>query len=170
MGGQAVQPNGLMQYVIPIAVIAIVFLIRGRQMTRMRRLKLEQLWIVPAIYLVIVAAVFATTPPTAKGWLAAVVALAVGAVLGWQRGRLMAIHVDPETHSLSQRASPLAMLFLFAIVLVRMAAQSEGRAMHLDVQLVTDAALALALGNFAVTRLEMYLRGKRLLAAVRANR
>ncbi len=169
MGGQAVQPTGLAQYIIPIAVIAVVFLIRGRQMTRMRKLKLEQLWIVPALYLAIVAVTFVMVPPTATGWLVAVVALAVGAALGWQRGRMMAIHVDPETHDLSQRASPLAMLFLFAIVLVRQAAQTEGRAMHLDVQLVTDAALALALGNFAMTRLEMYLRGKRLLAAARAG-
>lgn len=169
MHAQAGQPGGLMQYVIPIAIIAVVFLIRGRQMTRMRRLKLERLWIVPAIYLAIVAVTFTMVPPTAKGWLVSIAALAIGAGLGWQRGRLMAIHVDPETHMLSQRASPLAMLFLFAIVLVRMAAQSEGRALHLDVQLVTDAALALALGNFAMTRLEMYLRGTRLLAAAKAN-
>ncbi len=112
---------------------------------------------------------FALTPTPATGWLVSVAALAVGAALGWQRGRMMAIHVDPETHTLSQRASPLAMLFLFAIVLVKMAAQSEGRSMHLDVALVTDAALSLALGTFAVTRLEMYLRGKRLLAAARAG-
>ncbi len=158
-----------MQYVIPIAIIAVVFLIRGRQMTRMRRLTLERLWIVPAVYLAIVVVPFALTPATATGWLVSVAALAVGAALGWQRGRMMAIHVDPETRTLSQRASPLAMLFLFAIVLVKMAAQSEGRSMHLDVALVTDAALSLALGTFAVTRLEMYLRGKRLLAAARAG-
>ena len=169
MGGGADQPHGLMQYLIPIAVFAVVFAIRGRQMTRMRRLKLEQLWIVPAIYFAIVAVTFALTPPTAKGWLVSILALLAGAALGWQRGRLIAIHVDPDTHMLNQRASPMAMLFIFAIVLVKMAAQGEGRAMHLDVALVTDAALALALGNFAMTRLEMYLRGTRLLAAARAG-
>ena len=168
MGGQAGQPGGLMQYAVPIAIIAVVFVIRGRQMTRMRRLKLEQLWIVPAIYFAIVAVTFVLTPPTAKGWLISIAALVVGAAIGWARGRLIAIHVDPETHTLNQRASPLAMLFIFAIVLVKMAAQGEGHAMHLDLPLVTDAALALALGNFATTRLEMYLRGSRLLAAARA--
>ena len=169
MGVETVQPHGLMQYVIPIAIIAVVFVIRGRQMTRMRRLKLEHLWIVPAVYLVVVAVMFTLTPPSAKGWLVSILALAVGAAIGWQRGRLIGIHVDPETHTLSQRASPLAMLFIFAIVLVKMAAQGGGRAMHLDVALVTDAALALALGNFAMTRLEMYLRGTRLLMAARAG-
>ena len=169
MGGETVQPHGLMQYAIPIAVIAVVFLIRGRQMTRMRRLKLEQLWIVPAIYFVVVATTFALTPPTAKGWLVSIVAFAAGSAIGWMRGRLIAIHVDPQTHTLNQRASPLAMLFIFGIVLVKMAAQGGGHAMHLDVALVTDAALALALGNFATTRLEMYLRGSRLLAVARAG-
>ncbi|WP_375395828.1 DUF1453 domain-containing protein, partial [uncultured Sphingomonas sp.] len=116
MGGQAVQPSGLMQYVIPIAVIAIVFLIRGRQMTRMRRLKLEQLWIVPAIYLVIVAILFVSMPPRPVGWLIALAGVVIGAAIGWQRGRMMTIHVDPETHAINQKASPLAMVLLFAIV------------------------------------------------------
>lgn len=167
MDGQAVQPSGLMHYAIPVVVIAVVFLVRGRRMTRMRRLTLERLWIVPALYLAIVVVAFAAKPPTATGWRASILALAIGAAIGWQRGRLIAIHVDPETHALNQRASPLAMLFILAIVLVKMAAQGEGRAMHLDVALATDAALALALGTFAATRLEVYLRGTRLLAAAR---
>ena len=167
MGGQAGQPGGLMQYVVPIAIIAVVFLLRGRRMMRMRPLKLEQLWIVPALYLVITVVVFSFKLPSPTGWLVALLALAVGAGIGWYRGKLTAIHVDPETHALNQRASPLAMLFLLAIILVKSAAQGEGRTMHLDVSLVTDAALALALGMFTVSRVEMYLRGKRLLVAAR---
>ncbi|MGN6278761.1 MAG: DUF1453 domain-containing protein [Sphingomonas sp.] len=121
----------------------------------------------PAIYLAIVVATFVATPPSAAGWGVAVIALVVGGALGWQRGRMMAIHVDPETHALSQKGSPMAILFLFAIIAIKLAAQSEGKALHFDVALITDAALALALGMFAMTRVEMYLRAKRMLAQAR---
>ncbi|HEX4695509.1 CcdC protein domain-containing protein [Sphingomonas sp.] len=160
---QVVQPNGVLQYVIPVVVIAIVFTLRARRMTRMRPLRLNQLWIVPAIYLAIVAATFVATPPGRSAWIAAAVALIVGAAIGWQRGRLMQIHVDPETHALSQKGSPLAVLFLLGIILIKTVAQGEGRSLGFDVALVTDAALALALGMFAMTRVEMYLRAKRML-------
>ena len=170
MGGQAVQPNGIVQYLIPIAVFVVIFSLRARRMSQMRPLKLERLWVVPAIYLAIVAANFAAKPPTLKAWIASAVALLVGAALGWQRGRMMQIHVDPETHALNQKGSPWAILFLMAIVLIKMAVQGEGRAMGFDVMLVTDAALAFALGMFTTTRVEMYLRAKRLLDEAGATR
>jgi hypothetical protein len=168
MHGQVVQPNGIMQYVIPIAVFIVIFALRARRMSQMRPLKIERLWIVPAIYLAIVAASFVARPPTLLAWAAALVALAVGAGIGWQRGRMMQIHVDPETHALNQKGSPWAILFLLAIIGIKTAAQGEGHALGFDVVLVTDAALALALGMFAATRLEMYLRAKRLLEEARA--
>jgi hypothetical protein len=167
MHGEVVQPTGWLQYAIPIVVLAVVFGFRARQMSRMRRLKLGQLWIVPAIYLALTIALFVATPPHGPGWAAVAAALIAGAALGWQRGRMMAIHVDPETHALSQRGSPLAILFLLAIVIIKMVAQNEGKALHVNVALLTDAALALALGMFAATRIEMYLRAKRLLAEAR---
>jgi len=170
MGGQVVQPTGIVQYLIPIAVFVVIFALRARRMSQMRPLKLERLWIVPAIYLVIVVANFIARPPTLMAWFAAAVALLAGAALGWQRGRMMQIHVDPQTHALNQKGSPWAILFLMAIVLVKMAVQGEGRAMGVDVMLVTDAALAFALGMFATTRVEMYLRAKRLLEEARASR
>lgn len=163
MSAQVVQPGGLLQYLLPVAIFAVIFAFRIRRMSRERPLKLEQLWIVPAIYLVLVAVTFATTPPHPLGWALSVVALAVGGALGWQRGKAMRITVDPATHRLNHRASPLAMLILVALVGVRMALRVEGSRLHLDAVLVTDVMLAFALGLFAATRAEMYLRGRRLL-------
>ncbi|MBN8808545.1 MAG: DUF1453 family protein [Sphingomonas sp.] len=168
MHGQVVQPTGLLQYLIPIVVIGIVFSLRARSMMRVRPLRLNQMWIVPAIYLAIVVANFVAQPPSAQGWIVAAVALAIGAAIGWQRGRMMQIHVDPDTHALSQKGSPLAILFLLAIILVKSFAQNEGRSLGFDVMLVTDGALALALGTFTMTRVEMYLRAKRMLEEARA--
>jgi hypothetical protein len=170
VGGQVVQPTGIVQYLIPIAVFIVIFALRARRMSQMRPLRLERLWMVPAIYLVIVAANFIARPPTLAAWIASAVALLIGTALGWQRGRMMQIHVDPQTHALNQKGSPWAILFLMAIVLIKMAVQGEGRSLGFDVMLVTDAALAFALGMFTTTRVEMYLRAKRLLDEAGATR
>ncbi len=74
------------------------------------------------------------------------------------------------THSLNQKASPLGMLILLVLVGAKMVARTGGQAAHLDVASLTDALLGLALGTFAAMRVEMYLRGKRLLDATRAGR
>jgi len=114
-----------MQYVIPVAVIAVVMALRWRRMSRARPLKIETLWVVPAIYLVIVGFVFVQAPPAAMGWLWSALALIVGVGAGWYRGRTMRITVDPETHTLNQKASPAAFLFLIVLVVARRAAREE---------------------------------------------
>jgi hypothetical protein len=163
-----VQPAGLMQYVIPIVIAIVVLAFRARRMTQMRPLKIERLWIVPALYLVIVAMLFAKAPPSPLGWLISGAALLVGAGLGWQRGKTMEIHVDPETHALNQKASMAAVAFILVLFVVKFGAQAGGGTLHMNVAILTDALAALALGMFSMTRLEMYLRAKRLLAAAQA--
>lgn len=158
------QPGGLLQLFLPLAIFAVVFAFRMRGMARERPLKLERLWIVPAIYLALVAVTFAATPPTPSGWAVAFAALVIGAAIGWQRGKTMRITLDPATHRLSQKASPLAMLLLVAIVGIRAVLRTEGARFGFDAMLLTDALLAFALGLFAATRAEMFLRGKRILA------
>jgi NAD/NADP transhydrogenase beta subunit len=162
---QNVQPHGVLSYLIPLIVFAVIFSFRARRMTRERPLKLGRLWLVPAIYLVIVVASFSARPPTPVAWLLAIVALVIGAAIGWQRGRMMAITVDPGTGTLRQKGSPVAALFLFAIIGIKLLAERGGAAAGFDAQLVTDIALAFGLGMFTTTRIEMYLRAKRLLAA-----
>jgi len=172
MGGQAVQPYGWLQYLIPLVVIGVVFTIRWKRMSQDRPLKLERLWIVPAIHLVLAVALLATAPPAPWVWGLCALALAGGAALGWQRGRMMRITVDPETHRLNHRSSPAAFLFVLAIVVVRQGMRNEtvDRALGLDAMAVTDVAICLVLGLFAAQRLEMFLRGRRMLAeAVRGG-
>jgi hypothetical protein len=167
MHAQVVQPTGIAQYLIPIAVFAVIFAFRARRMSQLRPLKLEQLWIVPAIYLVVVIASFVATPPTPLGWVAALAGLVAGAGLGWWRGKTVAIHVDPATHRLHQKTSPLGLLILLVLVGAKVVARSGGQAAHLDVASLTDALLGLALGTFTAMRVEMLLRGRRLLAGAR---
>ncbi|MEP9361099.1 DUF1453 domain-containing protein [Sphingomonas sp. KR3-1] len=161
-------PNPFIQYAITGVVIALVLFLRMRRMSQMRPLKLEQLWIVPAVYAVLVALLFTRGLPSPLGWAVCAVALAVGCALGWQRGRLMHIAVDPETHRLNQKASMAGLLFIVVLIALKMGAQVEGSALHFDLALVTQAFGMLALGTFTMMRVEMYLRGRRLLEEARA--
>jgi len=159
-------------FVIPL--VALALLVRLRRMAKARPLKLEMLWITPVIFTGLAALTLSQYPPTGFDIVWLLVALALGGVLGWYRGRAMTITVDPETHVLNQQASPWAMLFLIALIAVRVGLRTmligEASALHLSVALITDAFMALAVGLFGVQRLEMWLRGRRLLAEAKASR
>ena len=155
---------------ITIGIIVIVLLLRMRRMGRMRPLKLNSLWVVPAIYLAVAVLMFIQLPPT--GWvaIASLAGLVIGAAVGWQRGKMMHIHVDPETHALNQKASPAAIIFLIVLIVVRTLARDIlGQSGGASPAMLTDPLIALALGMFTLTRLEMYLRAKRLLEDARAS-
>jgi len=155
-------------YAVTIGIIAVIMAVRLRRMGTMRPLKLGGLWIVPAIYAAVAALMFVQLPP--RGWvaIASAVGLAIGAAVGWYRGKMMHISVDPETHALNQKASPAAVMFLIALIAVRMAARGIlGQEGAVSPAMLTDPLVAFALGMFSLTRLEMYLRAKRLLEEAR---
>jgi hypothetical protein len=163
----------LLQYIIPVLVIGIVLFFRFRSMGQARPLRLERLWIVPAIYLALTIFLFWEMTPHGLGWLWAALAFAVGSAIGWYRGKAMKIHVDPETHALNQTASPLALLVIVALIglryAIRAGAAYEAGIGTVDVALITDCLVAMALGLLSMTRLEMYLRGARLLDEARVR-
>lgn len=156
-------------YAVTIGIIVIVMALRLRKAGQMRPLKLGNLWVVPALYLAVTVMMFAQLPPT--GWvaIASVIGLAVGAAVGWQRGKMMHIHVDPETHALNQKASPAAMLFLVALIVIRMLGKGLLGAEGVSTAMLTDPLIAFALGMFTLQRVEMYLRAKRLLEEARSR-
>ena len=153
---------------VPFVIIAVVFALRLRTMRRERPLKLTGLWIVPAIYLLIVGAMLFALPPPPIGWGLIVVGLAIGLVAGWYRARLIHIERDAATGELKQRASPLAMLLLLALVVLKLGArqvfgETAAAQPGSSAMLLTDAFIGFALGLLSATRLELYLRAKRLL-------
>ena len=96
---------------LPI-LIAVPFLyFRMRKMARAQPLKLNRLWIRPALILAIAALVLVAPSPghqpahvlTPVDWAWMALAAALGAVAGWQWGRTMAIEVHPHDGTLMVR-------------------------------------------------------------------
>ncbi len=166
------QSGKWISYAITAVIVMVVLAIRFRSMGKIRPLKLNRLWVLPAIYSALVAYLYSMFPPEPRGWLFAGLALLLGCVLGWQRGKLMHIAVDPESRALTQKASPAAMLFILVIIVARMGSRmfmgsevSDGQGLHGNALIVIDCMMAMALGFLSMQRLEMYLRGKKLLEA-----
>ena len=155
---------------LPFVVIAVVLALRLRSMRRERPLKLTNLWLVPAVYLLVAGSILRSLPPPPLGWALIGLGLAIGLVVGWYRGRLIRIERNPDTGELSQRASPLAMLLLVALIVVKLGARAifgETAAVQpgSPAMLLTDAFIGFAMGLLSATRFEIYLRARRLLAA-----
>lgn len=165
------QPNMWISYAITAVVVSVIFYFRARRMRRERPLKLETIWVLPALYALLAAALYWSHPPHGLTWAICALALVAGAGLGWQRGRMMRITVDPETHALNQSASPAALFFLIGIVVLRMAIRETaafgGAFGRIDPFAVTDVLIAFVLGLLTLQRVEMYLRAKRLLDEAR---
>ncbi len=165
------QTQRYISYGITALIIIVVLGLRFRSLAKERPLKLNRLWVLPAIYTALVAYLYTLFPPSGITWLYDALALAFGAGLGWMRGKMMQITLDRETQSLTQKASPAAMLFIVGLIALRMGSRmfmgaevADGH-LHRTTLMVTGVLITMALGFLAAQRLEMYLRGKRILAA-----
>jgi hypothetical protein len=159
-----------MATLLPFVIIAVVLALRFRSMSKERPLKLQNLWIVPAVYLLIAGSMLLALPPPLTGWGLVIVGLALGLVIGWHRGKMIRIERDAETGELRQRASPLAMVLLAVIVVLKLGArqvfgETAATQPGSGAMLLTDAFLGFALGLLSATRAELYLRGRQLLSA-----
>ena len=163
--------GSLLSYLIPLGIAAVVLVLRN---SRPRRLKIERLWTLPVIYVLLVGVSLYEAPPPLTPLTVAILvgAVAIGAALGWQRGRLMQIHIHPETHDLTSRASPIGLLFIFAILVVRVGARDllagSAERLHLPLIAITDGFLLLAIAMLSVQRLEVWQRASRMLAEAKA--
>jgi len=168
MQAQDVAAQGWLHYILPIGIFIVIMSLRVRRMSQLRPLNPQRLWIVPALYLVITILAFVTTPPDAAGWVLCAVAFVAGGALGWQRGRLMRIDVDPHSHEVTTVQSPAAFLFIVVLIAVRTGIRSMASSgaigwLPISPNSLTDILVALALGLLSIQRLEMFLRARRLL-------
>jgi hypothetical protein len=153
---------------IGLAVLVLLFL-RLRRMMKPRPLKLNWLWVRPAIILLAGFGTVGAAPPPPADWPWFILVALVGAGLGWQWGRLMKIHVDPEKGTLMTRGSQAALIVMVLLLAVRIylrvpqGMQAEATALHLNVALITDGFIVFSAFLFGVRGLEMYLRARKVL-------
>ena len=165
----AVPQASALSYAVPLVILVPLLYRRLRRMLKPQPLKLNRLWIRPAIILFAGIAVLASAPPPLADlpWFA--LAAILGAALGWQWGRLMAIHVDPENGTLMTRGSLAALIVIVLLIVVRVGLRAlltvQGAAWHLDAVLITDGLIVFSAFLFGVRGLEMYLRARRVMAA-----
>lgn len=155
----------------PLIAIGVVML-RGM---RARRLRVETLWIAPVLILVLVGLALSQEGTlTPVGIAFDLAGLAVGALLGWWRARFTKIAVNSETHELTRQASPVGMLVILGLFVVRYTlrtyAAESASALHLSAAVVTDALLVMTVGLVCAQRLEIALRAMRLLNEARTSK
>jgi hypothetical protein len=159
-------------YLIPLTVVAAVVILRN---SRPRRLRIETLWMLPVVYAVLLGGALWQAPPpiTPISIALLTLGLAVGAAAGWQRGRLMQIHIHPETHDMTSRASPIGIVFILGLMVLRYAARDflSGSAGNLGVPVIAigDAFVVLAIAMLSAQRVEVWRRASRMLAEARTS-
>ena len=160
----------LLQSILPVVVIVIVMAFRLRSMKKARPLNAKTLWIAPVLLIAVAIGSLYATPLSAMGLSISAVALIVGGLIGWQRGKLIHIDRDPATGKLTQQASPAALILLVGIIGLRYALRNyfdltpgaDGK-MSGQALMITDALLLFAVGLVVMTRIEMMIRAKRIL-------
>jgi membrane protein CcdC involved in cytochrome C biogenesis len=163
-------PAGPWTYLAPVLILGMVILRNARA----RKLRIERLWIAPAILLSMGALVFAISPPPSPTGIAIdVAALVLGAGLGWWRARASAFTINPETHEITSKVSAWGMLLILAIFALRYAvrtfAADQASVLHVSALELADSFLVLAVGLVCAQRLEWLVRARRMLAAARAG-
>jgi hypothetical protein len=163
----------LLPYLIPLLILLLIV----RRGLTARKIKIERMWVMPALLVFAGASMFASahTPgPLVIGELA--VALAAGAVVGWYRGRLTHITIDPETHDLTSRTSPVGVVLIAVLFAARYGIRLafpqmgyEHGSLESQAGLIADALTLFGIGAMVVQRLEMWMRCQKLLAEARST-
>jgi len=160
---QAQQSAAYINLAFSLLVIVVVIVLRGRNVGKARPLKLERLWIIPALYAVVVGGILWAMPLHGLNWLWGALALVAGAAIGWWRGTSIRIHIDPETHAINQTSSWATIGLVAIFLLVRAAARFEVSESGFQPQKFVGVIVLFAFGLLTVMRLEMFLRAQRIL-------
>lgn len=156
----------LIAYLIGGVIFLGILAFRLRRAMRSRPFNLKFIWILPSLFVALSVLTLTTLPPAGGEWLWIALSLGVGAVIGWFNGRTITLSVNIADGAVTAKATPLAMLFIVALVLVRIGLRAmmsaEATTYHLRPALIQNAFMALALGLFVTRAVEMGLRARRL--------
>jgi p-aminobenzoyl-glutamate transporter AbgT len=166
-GGAAASGAPASSMIVSLLLIAAVLMLRNR---RARPLRIERLWLRPAISIAFALVFLFSYPPPLSAVSVAVVllGLAVGAAVGWQRGRFMRIEVDPATHAMTARMSQLGMVLVLAFFAARYLLRGAFLG-PVPAASLTDALMLSAAAMMLAQQTEVSLRARRLLQEARAR-
>lgn len=160
-----------LQTLLPLTIIGFVMFRRWKALATPRPLQPRAMWIVPTLYAVLVGAMLWAMPPSSTGWAVFALGGLAGGVVGWQRARLLKLHIDPESGAVMIRQSPAGLAVIAGIfVLRRLFVPPQGsqggnavvKGAHPALPLATDALLGFALGTIVGYRIELWRRAKEL--------
>jgi hypothetical protein len=165
---------------IPIVIAMGIVILRN---ARARRLRIESMWIAPVIIIALIGlALFGESKAAAAHGqpvftpVAIVIDIAgivLGGLLGWWRARFTNITIDPQTHELTSRASPIGMVVIMGILVIRTVVRTytadNAGALGQWGPLLADGLLVMSVGLVCAQRLELALRATRLLNEARAG-
>lgn len=157
-------------YLVAFTVMALFMGLRIWRGSRARKLKVERMWIRPAIIGVFLSlSIYGQPPPMTPEVLAGLaVAIIAGLAMGWFRGRMVKVSIDPATHDLTSKASPWGMLIFLGLMIVRMGARFVLREEHdvagIPVAAIIDGLTLFYAGNVVGAQVEVWMRAKKLLA------
>ncbi len=160
---------------LPLLVLGIVIAVRFRRLERARPLRPRVMLTAPVIYAIIIVGLFMLTPPPPLGWLAFAGGIAIGALAGWQRARLMRLHVDPDHGRVMVRQSPAALFLILGLAFARRLILPR----HIDIGedgtpppsllAVTDGLFGFALGMIGTQAIVLWRKARTLIAEHRSE-
>lgn len=157
----------MISYLVLGGMLLVVFGLRAMRSRNARVLNLQYLWVIP---LIIVAAAGWSIAKDGMPGTTKMAEMAVGLVLGgiggWWRGKGTRITYDAASGHLMAQQSILALLILFVIIgaraFIQMGVQTDpGMAQY---KWLADGLLLFGVGFFGISRVEMFLRGRKVLA------
>ncbi|PLK25592.1 CcdC protein domain-containing protein [Novosphingobium sp. TH158] len=163
----------ILRSLIPLVIAAFVMILRWRSIKTPVPLHPQRMWLGPVVLAALVGFALYVVPPGGQGWAVFALGIVLGLAVGWQRGRMMRMEVDPGSGQIMVRQSPAAFLFILALFFLKRLFLPQGGGQPSGayagppaLPLFTDALLGFALGMVIGMRLEMWRRA----VALSANR
>ncbi|QYE35590.1 cytochrome c biogenesis protein CcdC [Polymorphobacter sp. PAMC 29334] len=157
-------PNQVFPILIPLVIIGVLVIRRRKP----QRIRIERLWIMPVLMTAFIGSGLYYTPHAAfhpLTYAAFAIALAVGLIAGWFRARTVPMSFDAASGTVVTEPSIVAIVVLVALFagrsLLRMAL--VGSATGIDAGTISDGFLLFAVGLIVGGRIEMFVRGQRLI-------
>jgi hypothetical protein len=157
-------------YLITFAVVALFMGFRIWRSSRAQKLKIERMWIRPAILLVILGVSIAGQPPTLDPITLAALAVVtvIGLALGLLRGRMVKVSIHPETHDLTSQQSPWGTMIFLAVMVVRTGSRfvlrGEQEIAGIPVTDIIDGLTLAYAGSVVGLQIDIWMRARKLLA------